>query len=190
MPDAQSPKTKRPLIAIYCGAQLGNNPIYAEKSQELIKNLCSHHFGIVYGGASIGLMGLVANTALQYETEVLGVIPKFMLDYEIAHANLTELQIVDSMHQRKAIMAERASAFIALPGGFGTLEEILEIATWAQLSQHQKIMILYNINGFYDSLIQHLRHAVAEGFLPEKHFDNLLICNNIQDILKILKEVN
>lgn len=133
-------------------------------------------------------MGKVADTASQYGGEVLGVIPEFMLDYEIAHQNLTELHIVGSMHQRKALMAERATAFIALPGGLGTFEEILEVATWAQLNRHQKTMIVYNINNFYHHLIQQLDHAVNEGFLPPQHRAKLLFCQTVDEILQALKK--
>lgn len=188
MHNPTSIQTTRPLIAIYCGSRLGNQPIYQQKSLELIQTLTTHGFGIVYGGASIGLMGKVADTALQHGGEVLGVIPEFMLDYEIAHQHLTELHIVGSMHQRKALMAERATAFIALPGGLGTLEEILEVATWAQLNRHQKTMIVYNINGFYNHLVQQLDHAVNEGFLPPQHRAKLLFCQTLDEILQALKK--
>ena len=132
-----SPKTTRPLVALYCGSRAGNKPIYLEKAIQLSQGLAEHGFGLVYGGASIGLMGQVADTMIQHGGEAVGVIPEFMLDYEIAHPQLTELHIVTSMHQRKAMMADRACAFVALPGGLGTFEEILEIATWGQLNQHQ-----------------------------------------------------
>ena len=160
----KSPRTTRPLVALYCGSRAGNNPIYQEKAIQLVKSLAQQGFGLVYGGASIGLMGQVADTVLEHGGEVVGVIPEFMLDYEIAHSELTELHIVRSMHERKALMAERACAFVALPGGLGTFEEILEIATWGQLNQHQKPMIIYNVNRFYDALIAQLDHAVDEGF--------------------------
>ena len=157
-------KTTQSLIALYCGSRTGNKPIYRDTAIELAQHIATQGFGIVYGGASIGLMGQVADTVLEHGGEVVGVIPEFMLDYEIAHSELTELHIVKSMHERKALMAERASAFIALPGGLGTFEEILEIATWGQLNQHQKPMIIYNVNRFYDALIAQLDHAVDEGF--------------------------
>lgn len=183
-------KTTRPLIAIYCGSRLGNNPIYQQQSLEMVKHLCQQGFGVVYGGASIGLMGQIADVALAEQSEVLGVIPEFMLEYEIAHQDLTELRIVQTMHQRKALMAERACAFIALPGGLGTFEEILEIATWAQLNQHQKTMMIYNINGFYNALEQQLDHAVHEGFLPPQHRAKILICNQLSDIKNALQGVH
>lgn len=182
-------KTTRPLVAIYCGSRSGNNPIYSEQAIELVKQLSQLKLGIVYGGASIGIMGTVADTAIAQQNEVLGVIPDFMLQYEIAHQNLTELQIVQTMHQRKTIMAERASAFIALAGGFGTYEEIFEIATWAQLKQHNKPMILFNINGFYDPLIQQLQHSVKEGFISQEVVNLLHICTTVEDVITRLKDL-
>ena len=180
-------KTTQPLVALYCGSRSGNHPIYQQPAIELSKALADHHFGLVYGGASIGLMGQVANAVMENGGETVGVIPEFMLDYEIAHQNLTELHIVKTMHERKALMAERASAFIALPGGLGTFEEILEIATWGQLNQHQKPMMLYNVNGFYNALITQLDHAVQEGFLPPQHRAKLIVCDNKQHIFNVLK---
>ncbi len=182
-------KTTQPLVALYCGSRSGNHPIYQQTAIELSKALADHHFGLVYGGASIGLMGQVANAVMENGGETVGVIPEFMLDYEIAHQNLTELHIVKTMHERKALMAERASAFIALPGGLGTFEEILEIATWGQLNQHQKPMMLYNVNDFYNALITRLDHAVQEGFLPPQHRAKLIVCDNKQHIFNVLKNL-
>ena len=183
-------KTTQSLIALYCGSRTGNKPIYRDTAIELAQHIATQGFGIVYGGASIGLMGQVADTVLEHGGEVVGVIPEFMLDYEIAHSQLTELHIVKSMHERKALMAERASAFIALPGGLGTFEEILEIATWGQLNQHQKPMIIYNVNRFYDTLIAQLNHAVEEGFLPPQHRAKLIICENPEQISSVIKNLN
>ena len=183
-------KTTQSLIALYCGSRAGNKPIYRDTAIELAQHIATQGFGIVYGGASIGLMGQVADTVLEHGGEVVGVIPEFMLDYEIAHGQLTELHIVKSMHERKALMAERASAFIALPGGLGTFEEILEIATWGQLNQHQKPMIIYNVNRFYDALIAQLDHAVEEGFLPPQHRAKLIICENPEQISNVIRNLN
>lgn len=183
-------KTTQPLIALYCGSRAGNKPIYREKAIELAQGIAEQGFGIVYGGASIGLMGQVADTVLEHSGEVVGVIPEFMLDYEVAHSKLTELHVVQTMHERKAMMADRASAFIALPGGLGTFEEILEIATWGQLNQHQKPMILYNVNGFYEALIAQLDHAVEEGFLPPQHRAKLIVCQNLEEIYTAIKNLN
>jgi len=183
-------KTTQPLIALYCGSRVGNKPIYKETAIELAQGIAEHGFGIVYGGASIGLMGQVADTVLEHGGEVVGVIPEFMLDYEVAHSKLTELHVVQTMHERKAMMAERAGAFVALPGGLGTFEEILEIATWGQLNQHQKPMILFNVNGFYNALIAQLDHAVAEGFLPPQHRAKLIVCDTFDEIYGAVKNLN
>ncbi|MCJ8162493.1 LOG family protein [Acinetobacter zhairhuonensis] len=182
-------KTTQPLIALYCGSRSGNRPIYQEKAIALASSMAEQGFGLVYGGASIGLMGQVADSVIEHGGQAVGVIPEFMLDYEIAHHQLTELHIVKTMHERKAMMAERASAFVALPGGLGTFEEILEIATWGQLNQHQKPMMLYNVNGFYDALITQLDHAVQEGFLPPQHRAKLIICNHADQILNALRSL-
>ena len=182
-------KTNQHLIALYCGSRFGNNPIYRQTAIELAQGIAEYGFGIVYGGASIGLMGQVADTVIEHAGEVVGVIPEFMLDYEIANNDLTELHIVKNMHERKAIMAERASAFVALPGGFGTFEEILEIATWGQLNQHQKPMMLYNVNGFYDHMIAQLDHAVAEGFIPPQHRAKLIVCHHAEEIYNAIKNL-
>ena len=177
------------LIALYCGSRSGNHPIYTEKAIALAQGIAQRGFGIVYGGASIGLMGQVADTVTEHGGEVVGVIPEFMLDYEIAHHQLTELHIVQTMHERKAMMADRAAAFVALPGGLGTFEEILEVATWSQLNQHQKPMMLYNVNGFYDHLIAQLDHAVQEGFLPPQHRAKLIVCNHADQIFNAIKNL-
>lgn len=175
-------QTTQPLIALYCGSRSGNKPIYQEKAIALAQGLAKQGFGLVYGGASIGLMGQVADAMISHGGEAVGVIPEFMLDYEIAQHQLTELHVVQTMHERKALMAERASAFVALPGGLGTFEEILEVATWGQLNQHQKPMMIYNVNGFYDALITQLDHAVEEGFLPPQHRAKVIVCNHAEQI--------
>lgn len=175
-------QTTQPLIALYCGSRSGNKPIYQEKAIALAQGLAKQGFGLVYGGASIGLMGQVADAMISHGGEAVGVIPEFMLDYEIAHHQLTELHVVQTMHERKALMAERASAFVALPGGLGTFEEILEVATWGQLNQYQKPMMIYNVNGFYDALITQLDHAVEEGFLPPQHRAKVIVCNHAEQI--------
>lgn len=187
--DLNSPQTTQHLIALYCGSRFGNKPIYKDTAIDLARGIAEHGFGIVYGGASIGLMGQVADTVTEYGGDVVGVIPEFMLDYEIAHKKLTELHIVQSMHERKAMMADRASAFVALPGGFGTFEEILEVATWGQLNQHQKPMMLYNVNGFYNHMIVQLDHAVEEGFLPPQHRAKLIVCENERQIFNVINNL-
>ncbi len=182
--------TTQALVALYCGSRSGNHLIYQQTAVELAHTLAQNNFGLVYGGASIGLMGQVADQFIQNGAQTVGVIPEFMLDYEIAHHQLTELHVVKSMHERKALMAQRASAFIALPGGLGTFEEILEVATWGQLNQHQKPMMLYNVNGFYNSLIAQLDHAVVERFLPPQHRAKLIVCDKPVQILNVLHNLN
>ncbi len=176
-----------PLVAVYCGSRVGNNPIYAETAEKLGKALAENGLGLVYGGASIGLMGKVADGVLASNAQAVGVIPSFMLQREVAHKNLTKLHLTDTMHTRKAVMAEYADAFIALAGGLGTLEEILEIATWQQLFQHKKPMILLNINGYYNHLIEHLRFSVDEGFISGEDMEKLLVCEDIDSAIEALQ---
>lgn len=179
-----TPKTTMPLVALYCGSRAGNNPVYREQAILLASQLAQQNLGVVYGGASIGLMGQVADSVLQHGGEVVGVIPAFLLQHEIAHATLTELHVVDTMHARKALMAERASAFIALPGGLGTFEEILEVATWGQLAQHSKPIVLFNVKNYYQGLIDQLEHAVQEGFLSAEHRAKVVVCHQVDEVIQ------
>lgn len=178
-----------PLVAVYCGSRLGNSEVYEQAARELGTALAENGLGLVYGGASIGLMGAVADEVIQNGAQAVGVIPTFMLKHEIAHEQLTRLHLTDTMHTRKTIMAEYADAFITLPGGLGTLEEIMEIATWRQLYQHEKPMIILNINGFYDRMIEHLKHTAEQGFMKQEDLDRLVVCNNIDDAIDLLKTV-
>lgn len=186
--DAEPTNTSitQPLVAVYCGSKAGVNPVYAEAATELGTALAKANLGLVYGGASIGLMGKVADGVLTENAPVVGVIPEFILNFEVAHQTLTELHVVDTMHERKAIMADRASAFITLPGGLGTLEEIMEVATWGQLDQHAKPMIILNINGFYNKLLEHLAHVVAEGFMKPEDRTRLIVCNSVEEAVNML----
>ena len=180
---------KQPLVAVYCGSRMGNNPVYEAAARELGEALAKNDMGLVYGGASIGLMGAVADTVISGGAQAVGVIPTFMLDHEIAHEGLTRLHLTDTMHTRKAIMAEYADAFITLPGGLGTLEEIMEIATWRQLYQHEKPMVILNINGFYDPLIEHLKHTAAEGFMKQEDIERLVVCDDIESAVSLLNKL-
>ena len=156
-------------ICVYAGSNPGADPAFAEAAADLARLLAERGIGVVYGGAHKGLMGILADTALAAGGEVIGVIPQQLFDREIAHTGLTEQHVVGSMHERKAKMAELADAFIALPGGAGTLEELIEIYTWSQLGLHDKPMGVLNVNGYYDGLAALLDHAVEEGFLREQH---------------------
>ncbi|MGO2505772.1 MAG: TIGR00730 family Rossman fold protein [Psychrobacter alimentarius] len=178
-----------PLVAVYCGSRLGNSEFYEQAARELGLALAENGLGLVYGGASIGLMGAVADEVIQNGAQAVGVIPTFMLKHEIAHEQLTRLHLTDTMHTRKTVMAEYADAFITLPGGLGTLEEIMEIATWRQLYQHEKPMIILNINGFYDRMIEHLKHTTEQGFMKQEDLDRLVVCNTIGDAIDLLKTV-
>lgn len=184
---AMSLKTTMPLVALYCGSRAGNKPVYREQAILLAQQLAQNNLGVVYGGASIGLMGQVADTVLEYGAEVVGVIPAFLLQNEIAHATLTELYVVDTMHERKAMMAERASAFVALPGGLGTFEEILEVATWGQLAQHSKPIVLFNVQNYYQGLIDQLAHAVNEGFLSPEHCTKVVVCQTVEEVMQAIQ---
>lgn len=178
-----------PLVAVYCGSRLGNSEVYEQAARELGLALAENGLGLVYGGASIGLMGAVADEVIQNGAQAVGVIPTFMLKHEIAHEQLTRLHLTDTMHTRKTVMAEYADAFITLPGGLGTLEEIMEIATWRQLYQHEKPMIILNINGFYDRMIEHLKHTTEQGFMKQEDLERLVVCNTIGDAIDLLKTV-
>ena len=155
-------------VCVFCGSSSGNRDDYRTATTALAAELIRRGIGVVYGGACVGLMGLLADEVLARGGEVIGVIPNAMVDREIAHRGLTDLRIVDSMHERKATMAGLADAFIALPGGFGTFEEFCEAVTWTQLGLHQKRCGLLNVAGFYDPLLALFDRAVADGFLkPE-----------------------
>jgi uncharacterized protein (TIGR00730 family) len=161
-------------LCIFCGSSPGARPEYSAATVELAQLLASRGIGIVYGGASVGLMGLLADTAMQAGGEVIGVIPSALERKEIARGGLTELHVVASMHERKALMAELSDGFIALPGGSGTLEELFEVFTWSQLGLHRKACALLNVEGYYDRLAAFLDHAVAERFLRAEHRAMLL----------------
>lgn len=178
-----------PLVAVYCGSRLGNHEVYEQAARELGLALAKNGMGLVYGGASIGLMGAVADEVVNGGAQAVGVIPTFMLKHEIAHNQLTRLHLTDTMHTRKTVMAEYADAFITLPGGLGTLEEIMEIATWRQLYQHEKPMIILNINGFYDRMIEHLAYTAEQGFMKQEDLARLVVCNTISEAINMLKTV-
>lgn len=156
-------------IAIFCGASSGANPVYVAAAREMAAALVARNLRLVYGAGSVGLMGAVADEVLRLGGTVLGVIPQFLVDMEVGHTGCTELVVTETMHERKLVMAEAADGFIAMPGGIGTLEEIIEVFTWTQLGIHQKHCGLYNINGYYDHLTALLGHMVQERFLKDAH---------------------
>lgn len=152
-------------ICVFCGSAAGARPEYASAARDLGRRIAERGYGMVYGGGSVGLMGEAADAALAAGGEVVGVIPDVIVELEVGHSGITELHIVRTMHERKALMAERADAFIALPGGFGTMDEFMEIATWAQLGIHSKPCVLVNVAGYYDELLRFLDTGVNEGFI-------------------------
>lgn len=173
-------------ICIFCGSSMGNRSIYKEAAHAMGEAIACRGLSLVYGGGNVGLMGMVADAALAAGGEVIGVIPKFLVDKEIAHNGLTQLHVVDSMHDRKALMTELADAFIALPGGYGTLEEFCEILTWAQLGLHQKPQGLLNVEGYYDPLLQLFDRAVTEEFLKSELRSLVLESSSSEDLLDLL----
>ncbi len=162
-------------LCIYCGSSLGVRPEYSVVAENLGFEMAKRNIDLVYGGASIGIMGIIANAVLAHGGKVIGVIPQVLVNREVAHNQLTELKMVKSMHQRKALMAELSDGFIALPGGLGTLEELFETLTWAQLGLHQKPCGLLNVNDYYTALISFLNQSVIEGFVSERHQSLLMI---------------
>lgn len=175
-------------ICVYCGSSAGRVPEYAELAKSLAHELTSRGIGLVYGGSSVGLMSEVANTVLAAGGEVIGIIPQALVDKEVAHHGLTELKVVGSMHERKAMMAELSDGFIALPGGLGTLEELFEILTWSQLGMHKKPCGLLSVNNYYDHLIAFLDHATEEQFVKKMHRDMLLVDNNPNNLLNAMQD--
>lgn len=162
-------------VCVYCGARPGQHPAYGKLAARLGQLLAENNIGLVYGGGDVGLMGIVANAVMQNGGEVIGIIPKALSTKEVAHFGVTELEVVDSMHTRKARMAELSDAFIALPGGIGTLEELFETWTWAQLGYHGKPVGLLNTAGYYTPLLDFLDKMVLQGFLGAKERQMLLV---------------
>jgi len=156
-------------VCVFCGSSRGARPIYVEAARQLARELSQRKLGLVYGGGNVGLMGVLADEMLALGAEVIGVIPETLVSLEVAHTGLRDLRVVDSMHARKAMMADTADGFVALPGGLGTLEEFLEVLTWAQLGMHDKPMGLLDVHGYFEPLLQLLDHAVDERFLRAEH---------------------
>jgi uncharacterized protein (TIGR00730 family) len=170
-------------VCVFAGSNAGGRPEYAAAARALAAECASRRLGIVYGGGSVGLMGVLADAALAARVEIIGVIPRPLATKEIAHPNLTELHIVESMHERKATMASLVDAFVALPGGLGTFEEALEVLTWAQLGIHAKPVGVLNVEGYYDGLLRWLSHAVGEGFVRREHLGLLLFADAPAELL-------
>jgi uncharacterized protein (TIGR00730 family) len=173
-------------VCVFCGSSMGVQPAYQQAAQGMGEALARRKLGLVYGGGNVGLMGTIADATLAAGGEVIGVIPDFMVAKEIAHTGLTQLHIVNSMHERKTMMAQLSDAFVALPGGYGTLEEFCEVLTWAQLGLHQKPFGLLNINGYYSPLLKFFDQAVTEEFLRPINRSLVLEASEPENLLDFL----
>jgi uncharacterized protein (TIGR00730 family) len=171
-------------LAVFCGSKTGANSTFASHAMELGKIMCEHNVTLVYGGGSVGIMGLIADTVIEYKGKAIGVIPKVLVEWEREHKSLTQLVVVDDMHTRKKKMYDLCDAAIILPGGFGTLDELFEMVTWNQLSIHDKQIYILNSGGFYDNLIAHINTMQGEGFLYEAAQERLTVINEPSDMIK------
>ena len=174
-------------ITVFCGSSFGTENIFKEQAELLGKTFAQQNIQLIYGGAKVGLMGAVADGVLNEGGKAIGVLPHFLQSKEIAHQNLTELILVESMHERKTKMNDLCDGVIVLPGGYGTLEEFFEMITWGQLGLHQKPIAILNIGGFYDDLINLVQKMVDKGFLKPVNQEMLLVSNNIDDLLNQMK---
>jgi uncharacterized protein (TIGR00730 family) len=173
-------------VCVFCGSSIGDNPAYTESAETLGLKLAEQNFTLVYGGGKVGLMGVLADSVLKHNGKVIGVIPEFLLKKEVAHLNVTSLEVVQSMHERKKRMADLSDAFVALPGGWGTLDELAEILTWHQLNIIHKPIVILNVDGFFDYLIGQMRQMVLSGFLHQRNFEALQIVDSTPGLMKIL----
>lgn len=173
-------------VAVFCGSREGTNELYMQEAKKLGEQLAKHNIELVYGGAVVGLMGVVASGVIENGGTVTGVIPERLKMIEIAHKGLNQLHVVKDMHERKAMMAKLSDAFIALPGGVGTLEEWFEVFTWAQIGYHQKPCALLNTNDYYTPLVNLFDHMITEGFADPHYKENVIVEDNVNDLIKCL----
>ena len=175
-------------LAVYCGSAAGSDPIFADATRATAAAMVREKIQLVYGGGRLGLMGLIADSVLDLGGFVYGVIPQALVDIEVAHSSVTELHIVETMHERKAKMTELADAFLALPGGIGTLDEFFEAWSWNALGYHKKPFCLLNVNGYWDGLITFIDHATQSGFMSAKRRKQLLVATSPEQALELLDE--
>jgi uncharacterized protein (TIGR00730 family) len=175
-------------LAVYCGSAPGSQPVFAEATRATAKAMVENGVDLVYGGGRLGLMGLIADSVLELGGQVYGVIPQALVDIEVAHTRVTELHTVANMHERKAKMTDLADAFLALPGGIGTLDELFEAWSWNALGYHKKPFCLLNVDGFWDGLIEFVEHAHQSGFLSKRRRRQLLVAETPDEALKLLDE--
>ncbi|MGU3372409.1 LOG family protein [Bacillus mycoides] len=177
-------------ICVFCGSNYGESEEYKNTAEKLGEFLSEKNTTLIYGGGKVGLMGSVANSALQAGGNVVGIIPEFLRDKEIAHQGLTDLIVVDSMHSRKQKMSEMADGFIVLPGGYGTYEEMFEVLSWGQIGIHKKPVGLINVDGFFDPLLKMLQHTVDKGFARPENLNLILSSTNIEELFAQMKDYN
>ena len=175
-------------VAVYCGSALGSDPVFADSARATAEAMVSYGVDLVYGGGRLGLMGLIADQVLELGGQVYGVIPTALVDLEVAHTGVTELHTVATMHERKAKMTDLADAFLALPGGIGTLDELFEAWSWNVLGYHAQPLCLLNVAGFWDGLIEFMDHATASGFLSAPRREQMLVAQTPEEALKLLDE--
>ena len=174
-------------VAVFCGSSKGFSSIYTDAARQLGQVILRENWKLIYGAGNVGLMGVLADEVLAGGGQVMGTIPQFLVDKEVAHQGIQELVICDTMHERKLKMVEAADAFISIPGGFGTLDECFEILTWRQLNIHSNPVAIWNVNGYFDSLIQQMEHMVKEGFLKKENKDLLLIEEDLDQLIEAIK---
>lgn len=174
-------------LCVFCGSSPGGDPVYIEAARDLGRYLAEQNITLVYGGGRVGLMGALADAVLDPGGEVIGVIPDALVAKEVAHQRLTDLRVVRSMHERKALMAELSNGFVALPGGCGTFEEFLEVITWAQLGMHAKPCGILNIRGYYDRLLEFVDHAVSQRFVRAEHREMVLVADRCEELLEQMR---
>lgn len=174
-------------VCVFCGSSPGVKQEYAVGARELGLVLAKKNIDLVYGGGHVGLMGIVADAAMSAGAKAIGIIPRCLADKEVAHQGLTELKIVQTMHERKALMSELSDGFIAMPGGFGTLEELFEVITWAQLGIHKKPFGLFNVAGYYDKLIEFMDYQVEQGFVPQRHREMIIVSDEAEQLVEMLE---
>jgi len=174
---------KRRSVAVFCGARMGAREDFAQVASRLGKKLGEAGHRLVYGGGHVGLMGLIADATLSAGGEVTGVIPSLLMDKEVGHRQLTDLRVVSSMHERKALMENLSDIFVTLPGGFGTMDELNEIITWRQLGIHKKPIVILNHQGFYDYFLNFIQQAIRDGFISQEHMNEIHICTTVEEVM-------
>ncbi len=176
-------------LCVFCGSAQGNSERYVQQAQKVGELLASLNVGLVYGGATVGVMGAIADSVLSQGGHVIGVIPKSLVEYEVAHYKVTKLHIVEGMHERKKMMYDFSDAFLVLPGGMGTLDEMFEILTWSQLKLHNKPIYILNEFGFYDHLLKYIQHSHEEGFIKKEHLSLIKVLNSTAELKLLISQL-